>query len=155
MKAINRLFQYFEYKGIKPTRLEKELGLSNGYLGIQLKRNADLGSGVVESIVNYCRDLDVEWVITGRSNMIKASSEVTISEKIQTVANSSELISTIVSLSGENALLKQKIEELEKQKIYNQPPKYGAVAEPISELKKGIKDYNKPIPENQLVTHKK
>lgn len=155
MKAINRLFQYFEYKGIKPTRLEKELGLSNGYLGIQLKRNADLGSGVVESIVNYCRDLDVEWVITGRSNMIKGSSEVITTEKPKPVANSSDLIATIVSLSGENALLKQKIEELEKQKIYNQPVKYGAVAEPISKLKKGGKDFNKPIPENQLVTHKK
>jgi len=70
MKAINRLYQYFDYKKIKPTRLEKESGLSNGYLGIQLKREADLGSGVIEKIVNNCRDLDIEWLITGRGKML-------------------------------------------------------------------------------------
>ena len=38
MKAIERLYQYLDYKGVKPTRFEKEIGLSNGYLGTQLKR---------------------------------------------------------------------------------------------------------------------
>jgi hypothetical protein len=71
MKAINRLYQYFEYKRIKPTRLEKESGLSNGYLGVQLKRDADLGSGIIEKIADNCRDLNIEWLITGKGKMLR------------------------------------------------------------------------------------
>lgn len=37
MKAINRVFEYINAKGLKPTRLEKEIGLSNGYLRTQEK----------------------------------------------------------------------------------------------------------------------
>jgi len=48
MKAIQRLFQYFEFKHIKPTRLERDLGLGKGYLGLQLKREADIGSSILE-----------------------------------------------------------------------------------------------------------
>lgn len=70
MKAINRLYQYFDYKKIKPTRLEKELGLSNGYLGIQLKREADIGSAIIEKLINNCLDLNINWLITGHGNML-------------------------------------------------------------------------------------
>jgi len=71
MKPIERLFQYLDYKGIKHTRFEKDIGLSNGYLGQQLKRKADLGSGIMENIINNCLDLDIEWLVTGRGKMIK------------------------------------------------------------------------------------
>ena len=71
MKPIERLFQYLDYRGIKHTRFEKNIGLSNGYLGQQLKRKADLGSGILEQIINNCLDLNIEWLMTGRENMIK------------------------------------------------------------------------------------
>ncbi len=70
MKAIGRLYQYFEYKSIKPTRFEKDFGLSNGYLGIQLKRDADIGSSILELIINNCRDLDIKWLLTGDGSML-------------------------------------------------------------------------------------
>ena len=70
MKAIDRLYQYFDFKHIKPTRFEKEIGLSNGYFGIQRKRNADLGSGIVEKIINNCRDLSLSWLISGEGQML-------------------------------------------------------------------------------------
>jgi len=71
MKAIERLYQYFEYKRIKPTRFEKDFGLSNGYFSIQLKRGADIGSAILEIIINNCRDLNVVWLITGKEDMIR------------------------------------------------------------------------------------
>lgn len=71
MKAIGRLFQYFDFKHIKPTRFEKDFGLSNGYFGVQLKREADIGSGILEIIINNCRDLNIEWLISGKGQMIK------------------------------------------------------------------------------------
>lgn len=70
MKAIQRLFQYFEFKQIKPTRFEKDFGLSNGYLCIQLKRGADIGSTILETIIENCIDLDITWLITGKGQMI-------------------------------------------------------------------------------------
>lgn len=74
MKAIDRLLQYLEYKNIRPTRFEKELGLSNGYLGTQKRRNADLGEGVIVKVVDYCRDISVEWLLTGCGSMLRDTS---------------------------------------------------------------------------------
>lgn len=71
MKAIDRIYKYFDYKGIKPTRFEKEIGLSNGYLGTQLKRNADLGESVINKIIDYCLDLNEVWFVTGKGSMLK------------------------------------------------------------------------------------
>lgn len=70
MKAIERLYQYFEYKSIKPTRFEKNHGLSNGYFSVQLKRGADIGTSILEIVINNCRDLNVVWLITGKEDMI-------------------------------------------------------------------------------------
>ena len=71
MKSIDRLFQYFDYKGIKPTRFEKEYGLSNGYLTQQLKRNADIGESILIKIINNCQDINPGWLLTGEGEMLK------------------------------------------------------------------------------------
>lgn len=70
MKAIERLYQYLEFKGLKPTYLEKEIGLSNGYIGVQKKRNADMGEGILLKILDYCRDMDPVWLLTGKGDML-------------------------------------------------------------------------------------
>jgi len=70
MKAIDRLYEYLDYKSIKPTNFEKELGLSNGYLSIQKKRNADIGESVLKKITDYCRDLNPTWLLTGNEEML-------------------------------------------------------------------------------------
>jgi hypothetical protein len=75
MKPIDRLFEYFKVKGIKPTRFEKDSGLSNGYLLVQQKRNADIGSRILSTIIDNCRDLNIEWLISGKGSMIKESKE--------------------------------------------------------------------------------
>ena len=72
MKAIERLYKYIDYKGYKPTRFEKELGLSNGYLGTQYKRSADLGESVFNKIIDYCLDINPEWLLTGHGTMLKS-----------------------------------------------------------------------------------
>ena len=72
MKAIERLYQYMEYKGLKPTALEKEIGLSNGYLGVQRKRNADMGEGVFLKIIDNCRDINSSWLLTGEGSMLRS-----------------------------------------------------------------------------------
>jgi repressor LexA len=72
MKAIGRLYQYFDLKSIKPTRFEKEFGLSNGYFGIQRKRDADIGSSILEIVIDNCRDLNIDWLISGNGEMLRS-----------------------------------------------------------------------------------
>lgn len=74
MKAIDRIYEYLTIKGIKPTVLEKEIGLSNGYLSVQRKRNADIGEGVLNKIIDYCRDVSPVWLLTGRGTMMMPAS---------------------------------------------------------------------------------
>ena len=66
MKAIDRLLEYLEENNIAPTRFEKLAGLSNGYLGIQKKRQADLGEGALYKILDNCREIDGNWLIKGK-----------------------------------------------------------------------------------------
>jgi len=71
MKIIERFFQYLEYKDIKPTRFEKDYGLSNGYLGVQLKRKGNLGEEALKTIIDNCLDINPIWLINGEGSMIK------------------------------------------------------------------------------------
>lgn len=64
-----------EYKGLKPTALEKEIGLSNGYLGVQRKRNADMGEGAFLKIIDNCRDINPSWLLTGEGDMFREDSK--------------------------------------------------------------------------------
>lgn len=72
MKIINRIYEYLEYKDIPPTKFEKDIGLSNGYLGVQRKRSADIGESVIIKIIDNCRDLSLEWLILGVGSMLKS-----------------------------------------------------------------------------------
>jgi hypothetical protein len=73
MKAIERFYQYLDHKRIKPTRFEKDNGLSNGYLGTQLKRKGTLGEKILNKIIDNCLDLDPVWLLTGKGDMLICS----------------------------------------------------------------------------------
>ncbi len=66
MKLIERLYDYFEANDIKPTALEKELGLSNGYFGKQKSKYASIGSDILEKIVDRFPELDLNDLVTGK-----------------------------------------------------------------------------------------
>lgn len=85
MKIIDRISQYIEFKEIKPTVFEKEVGLSNGYLGTQRKRNADIGEGVINKILDYCLDISPTWLITGKGEMLKNTCDTPIVSYIEGV----------------------------------------------------------------------
>ncbi|MDO5607608.1 MAG: hypothetical protein Q4G08_04035 [Capnocytophaga sp.] len=80
MKAINRIKQYIDNQGYNNSSFEKEIGLSNGYIATQLKRNADLGEGVLNKMLDYCLELNPEWLLTGKGEMLKSNIPVTIHE---------------------------------------------------------------------------
>ncbi|WP_338813274.1 hypothetical protein V9L05_18190 [Bernardetia sp. Wsw4-3y2] len=89
MKAINRLFSYLEYKDIPHTRYEKDVGLSNGYLKTQLRREADLGESIFTRVLNNSLDINPTWLLTGEGEMLKEN--VKINSNNNTISKSKNL----------------------------------------------------------------
>ncbi|MRI63382.1 hypothetical protein EDM00_05185 [Ornithobacterium rhinotracheale] len=71
MKAIERLKKYIDFKGISNRSFEIKADLSNGYINTQIKRNGDLGEGILNKILDNCLDLDAKWLLTGEGSMLK------------------------------------------------------------------------------------
>ena len=140
MKAIDRVYEYIDFKGIKATPFERKIGLSNGYLGKQLSRSADLGEGVLIKIIENCPEIAPEWLLTGKGSMLK-------SEAIPVAIVKKEDLGKIVILERDNERLKEtndllrfKVSTLEKELTefrYNsqkEPVLYKSVAESAPEL---------------------
>ncbi|WP_172918275.1 hypothetical protein [Capnocytophaga canis] len=110
MGAVERMLQYLEYKGITKYRFSKDTGLSNGFLD----KNRNIGSDKCEIISEVYTDLSMEWLITGRGQMIRSSDNLK-----RTIRNKSEekkegrtekyLIPT------ENVNLQEKYEQLKRE----------------------------------------
>lgn len=75
MKAIERLFVFFEKKSLKHTPVEKDLGLTNGYLGKMRDRKGSIGSDILETIFCKYPELNPDWLLTGRGTMIRSTDE--------------------------------------------------------------------------------
>lgn len=52
-KAIDRVMEAIKIKGLKPSFVEKELGLSNGYLAKMCKNKSNLGEDMILKISEY------------------------------------------------------------------------------------------------------
>ncbi|MDR1887619.1 MAG: hypothetical protein LBQ70_06855 [Prevotellaceae bacterium] len=68
MNTKERLRKFAAYKGAGRNRFEESVGISLGYLS---SRSPSVGSEIIEKIANCYPDLNVEWLITGRGQMIK------------------------------------------------------------------------------------
>lgn len=73
MKAIARIYKYIDYKGINNSKLEKEIGLSNGYLGKMFSRKADIGESSQGILVKRVRKHEKypEYIILESDNREK------------------------------------------------------------------------------------
>ena len=106
MKAIERFYQYLDYKEVKPTKFEKENGLSNGYLGTQLRRNGSLGEDVLNTIIDNCLDLNPIWLLTGKGKMINNKLE---EEDLVENDSNQQQSSKIFKLKTDKVLNKQSV----------------------------------------------
>jgi hypothetical protein len=70
MRLVDRLQQYLGHYRISAYAFEHDCGLSNGYLGKQLKGKGAIGSEILERIKHRYADLSLVWLITGRGHML-------------------------------------------------------------------------------------
>jgi phage repressor protein C with HTH and peptisase S24 domain len=92
MKAIERVKQYIDFKGFNNSSFEKEIELSNGYIATQLKRNADLGEGILNKILDNCLDVSPEWLLTGKGAMLKGDLKLNKESSTQILREEKKLI---------------------------------------------------------------
>jgi hypothetical protein len=70
VRLIDRLGLFLERKKISFAAFEKDCGISNGYLGKQLKGKGSVGSDILEKISRQHPELNLVWLITGKGKMI-------------------------------------------------------------------------------------
>jgi hypothetical protein len=67
MNIKKRVLQYIEYKGVSRYKFYQETGFSNGFLD----KEGSIGADKCEKISYQYPDMNIEWLITGRGNMLR------------------------------------------------------------------------------------
>lgn len=70
MRLIERLQDYLIFSHISAYAFEHSCGVSNGYLGKQLKGKGSVGSEILEKIKENYPDLSLIWLVTGKGSML-------------------------------------------------------------------------------------
>jgi len=107
--VLERLKEYIDFKSINIAQFEKEIGMSNNSFRKSLKNGGAIGSDKLENILNKYPDINSEWLLTGKGNMLKEETfKVSITDK--------NALQMIKELCTENALLIKENEELKREK---------------------------------------
>lgn len=67
---LARIKQYIDFKGISIAAFERSIGMSNASFGKSLKNGGSIGCDKIEKILNVYPDLNLEWLITGKGEML-------------------------------------------------------------------------------------
>jgi hypothetical protein len=113
MRAIERLYQFMERNKLNPFNMEKNCGLSNGYLANHLKAKGSIGSEILEKISLAYPELNLVWLITGKGKMIlplQNKYNTGVDDTPQVVKENEAAYAAKNSLIG---LMKQHLSELE------------------------------------------
>ncbi len=70
MRLIERIQEYLTLYDISAYEFEHSCGLSNGYVGKQLKGKGSVGSDILEKIKRTYTELSLIWLVTGKGKMI-------------------------------------------------------------------------------------
>ncbi len=109
---IERLDYFAKERGLNDNKITVDAGLSIGSLGKSRKSKGGLYSDSIEKILCAYPELNPEWLLTGKGEMIKKKKETELlSEECVTTS----MIREIKNLAAENALLKRENEELKRK----------------------------------------
>ena len=135
MCIIERIYQLIDYKKDSVYKISKEIGVSNGYFSKTKAKNGSVGGDIIEKIVNYYTDINVEWLITGEGSMLKQEHApqakppddkylLLLEEHNKTLKDQLKDKEAIIKEKEEKeALYKEKIKDLQQQIQYpNQAP---------------------------------
>ncbi len=70
MGTLERIKEYIDYKGLNIKKFEEAVGFSNGSFASQLKNKRTIGVDKLENILNVFKEINPEWLLTGRGEML-------------------------------------------------------------------------------------
>lgn len=69
---IDRFIKYMETKGLNDNQVTVDCGLAVGLIGKARKGKSDLGRNSVEKILRVYSDINRDWLISGKGEMLKS-----------------------------------------------------------------------------------
>jgi len=113
MNTKERLKEYIKFKGMAVTSFEKSIGTANSYVNSIYK---SIGSDKRDVIIEKYPDLNMDWLLTGRGEMLTVKSEPTIEvkEKPSYISADGYEVKYVLLLERTVAFLEAKIAELTK-----------------------------------------
>ena len=96
-----RILQFIEYKGFNKRKFYEETGLSNGILD----KKSGLTLGSFEKIFSKYPEINIEWLLTGKGEMLKTFAQ-NITQNGNTNVNNGH------NVSGQGNIIKQTNDEL-------------------------------------------
>ena len=73
---LQRLDEFLHLKNISYYQLENSVNASRGSISRAVKHGKNIGSNVLEKIVENYPDLNIEWLMTGKGQVLKNSDEL-------------------------------------------------------------------------------
>lgn len=95
MKRIDRFDVYMSYKKLNDNKVTKQLSLSNGVLGKSRKEGRDLSDKVIEKIEKYYPDLNIDWLVTGDGEMIRADKKIPLYDDDATIGGTNGMVANV------------------------------------------------------------
>ena len=86
MTEKEKIKQYLEFKRIRKSNFYLETGLSNGFL----ERGKSVGADKIKIIISKYPDLNLNWLILDKGNMIKPKSENSVTVKNSNIFQKNE-----------------------------------------------------------------
>lgn len=109
MNTIENILKYIEYKGITKNEFCKKNHLNHSFF----HSSGNLTISTIKEIIKNYPDINLEWLITGKGDMIKKTT--TESEQIQELQEKLALYQELIQTQKETiALLKKQLEECER-----------------------------------------
>ena len=79
--TVSRIKEFIDFKGLSVRKFEQKMGFSNGSFASQFKNNRNIGSDKIENILRVYKEINPEWLLTGKGSMLKEDKDISILEK--------------------------------------------------------------------------
>jgi len=71
MRIANRIERFIIANGLNLSEFDKSIGVANGYIGKQIRKDGSVGSHIIEKIISAYPAINVRWLMTGKGEMFE------------------------------------------------------------------------------------